>query len=53
MDSLDNEFLNLLNTFKALNVKYIVVGGFCTNFYGYNRTTGDIDFWIEDTIQSR
>ncbi len=34
-------------------MRYIIVGGFATNFHGYKRATGDIDFWMEDTIENR
>ncbi len=48
--------VDLLAFWKALNsfqVKYIMVGGVATNFNGYQRTTDDIDVWIEDTIENR
>ena len=35
---------------KALNnhdVKYILVGGYSVILYGYPRTTGDMDLWVE------
>lgn len=38
------EFLRLLN---AHGVDYLLIGGYAVNFYGYNRYTGDIDFWIK------
>ena len=30
-----------------------MVGGFATNIHGYQRYTGDMDIWIEDTIGNR
>jgi hypothetical protein len=27
-------------------VKYLLVGGYAVNHYGYHRFTEDIDFWI-------
>ena len=35
------------------NVKYLTIGGFAVNIYGYGRNTGDIDIFIEDTIANR
>ncbi len=38
-------------TLEALNknsVKYLVVGGFAVNSYGYMRSTGDLDLWISN-----
>lgn len=35
---------------KALNdcsVRYLLVGGFAVNFHGYNRTTSDLDLWVD------
>ncbi len=37
------EFLKLLN---SNGVKYLLLGGYAVNYYGYNRTTGDLDVWI-------
>ncbi len=37
------EFVELLNKHK---VKYLVIGGYAVNFFGYPRYTKDIDFWI-------
>jgi hypothetical protein len=34
-------------------VKYLTIGGFAVNFYGYSRVTGDIDLLIEDSLQNR
>jgi predicted nucleotidyltransferase len=35
------------------DVKFIVVGGFAVNFYGYNRNTGDLDLLLEDSAENR
>jgi len=37
------DFLKLLNQYQ---VEYMVIGGHAVNFYGYNRSTGDLDVWI-------
>ena len=29
------------------NVDFILIGGYAVNFYGYNRTTADLDVWIQ------
>ncbi len=34
-------------------VKYIMVGGFATRFHGFDRTTDDLDMWLEDTVENR
>jgi len=40
------EFIQCLNDQK---VKYVLVGGYSVILYGYNRTTGDLDIWVEKT----
>jgi hypothetical protein len=47
------EMFLLFKTFHHFNVKYIIVGGFAVNRYGYMRTTGDIDIFLEDTKINR
>ncbi len=37
------EFLQLLN---SKQVDYLLVGGYAVGYYGYPRTTGDMDIWI-------
>lgn len=37
------EFLQLLDLEK---VEYLLVGGYAVIYYGYPRTTGDLDIWI-------
>ena len=34
-------------------VKYLTIGGFAVNIYGYGRNTGVIDLFIEDSIENR
>lgn len=46
----------ILDVWKYLlenNVNYLTIGGFAVNIYGYGRNTGDIDIFIEDTINNR
>jgi predicted nucleotidyltransferase len=38
------EFVQALNDCE---VRYILVGGFSVILYGYARTTGDMDIWVE------
>ena len=40
---------------KALNnqqVKYLLVGGYSVVLHGYARNTGDIDIWVNPTIDN-
>lgn len=40
------EFLNLLNKHDVL---YLLIGGYAVTYYGYPRTTADMDIFIEKT----
>ena len=40
------QILNIWKGFRKNNVKYITIGGFAVNIYGYNRNTGDLDILI-------
>jgi hypothetical protein len=53
MDVLDNEILSFWNLLEKEGVRYILIGGFATNFHGYNRVTADMDLWIEDSPGNR
>ncbi len=37
---------DLLEIFERNSVEYVLVGGFAVNYYGYIRTTQDIDFLV-------
>jgi predicted nucleotidyltransferase len=53
MDIQDDDFIRFWRTLNGASVKYLMVGGFAVNIHGFNRTTGDIDLWIEDTNENR
>jgi predicted nucleotidyltransferase len=53
MDIFDEEILKFWASLQEKNVRYIMVGGYAANLHGYERYTGDIDIWIEDTAQNR
>ncbi len=53
MDIYDEDVLNFWRCLNQFQVKYIMVGGFATNFHGYSRFTADIDIWIKDTNENR
>ena len=50
---MDLQILNLWQKLFECNVKYITIGGYAVNYYAYNRSTGDIDILIADTLQNR
>lgn len=53
MDILDEEILGFWKLLYFNKVAYIMVGGFATNLHGFQRTTGDLDLWIKDTLDNR
>ncbi|MEQ1677309.1 MAG: nucleotidyltransferase [Chitinophagaceae bacterium] len=53
MDVFDEELLSFWRHLNEAGVKYIMVGGVATNLNGYNRTTDDVDVWIDDTLENR
>jgi Nucleotidyl transferase of unknown function (DUF2204) len=53
MDVLDEELLKFWKCLNQHQVKYIMIGGFATRLHGFNRSTDDLDMWIEDTTTNR
>lgn len=53
MDIFDEELLSFWRYLNKFKVRYIMVGGVATNLNGFQRTTDDIDVWLEDTQQNR
>jgi hypothetical protein len=53
MDVFDEEILAFWRQLDQQNVRYIMLGGFATNFHGYSRATDDMDLWLEDTLENR
>lgn len=53
MDIYSDAFLNLWHYLNKNNVRYIMVGGFATNLHGFQRYTGDVDLYLEDTLENR
>ena len=53
MDVFDDEILSFWDHLEKEGVRYILIGGFATNFHGYSRATADMDLWIEDSPENR
>jgi hypothetical protein len=53
VDVFDEELLNFWRILNINEVRYIMVGGVATNFNGYQRSTDDIDIWLEETVEKR
>ena len=53
MDIFDQEVVHFWKALEEEKVRYVMVGGYATNLHGYQRYTGDMDIWIEDSIENR
>ena len=49
MDLFAAETSALIGCLHRAGANYMLVGGLAVNLYGYNRTTGDLDLWIQPT----
>jgi predicted nucleotidyltransferase len=47
------DFLALLRFLSEEKVEYLVVGGMAVNYYGYHRSTGDLDIWVAVTPENQ
>ncbi|MEO6132039.1 MAG: nucleotidyltransferase [Saprospiraceae bacterium] len=41
------DFQDFIRSLNEADVKYVLVGGYAVILHGYNRTTGDLDIWVE------
>lgn len=53
MDILNNEFLLFLSCAKKNQLRYLLIGGYAVNYYGYNRNTEDMDIWLAPTEKNK
>ncbi len=50
---MNKQIIEVWSYLQNSNVNYLTIGGLAVNIYGYGRNTGDIDIYIEDTIENR
>ena len=53
MDILNEDFLLFLKYAQESNLRYMLIGGYAVNYYGYNRNTDDMDVWLAPTNENR
>ena len=46
MTRLPPDFKDFLKLLKEHDVRYLLIGGYAVNYYGYIRATGDMDIWV-------
>lgn len=53
MDILNEEFLLFLKCAAQNKLRYMLIGGYAVNYYGYSRNTNDLDVWIAPTNDNK
>jgi hypothetical protein len=53
MDIEHPEFLLFLNCAGKNNLRYMCIGGYAVNYYGFHRITEDMDIWIAPTRENK
>ncbi len=53
MDILNSEFLLFLKCAQSNNLRYMLIGGYAVNYYGYIRNTKDMDVWLAPTTENK
>ncbi|CAN5912026.1 hypothetical protein BH11BAC7_BH11BAC7_03130 [soil metagenome] len=49
---LNEDFADFLVSLNEARVDYILVGGYAVIYHGYNRTTGDMDVWVNPSKEN-
>lgn len=53
MDIENEEFLLFLKCAKENSLRYLCIGGYAVNYYGFHRVTDDMDIWIAPTNENK
>jgi predicted nucleotidyltransferase len=48
----NQDFRDFIQSLNDCGVKYILVGGYSVILHGYSRTTGDMDIWVERSLEN-
>ena len=46
------DFLDIIRALSAAEVRFLVVGAYAVNLYTDPRATGDLDIWVEPTVEN-
>ena len=49
MDLLSKEFAWFFTCAQKNSLRYLLIGGYAVNYYGYSRHTADMDIWLAPT----
>lgn len=53
MDILNAEYLLFFSCAKENGLRYLLIGGYAVNYYGYVRNTHDLDIWLAPTNENK
>lgn len=53
MELLDKELLLFFTCAQKNQLRYLIIGGYAVNYYGFNRNTGDLDIWLAPTNENK
>ena len=53
MDIENEEFLLFLKCAQVHQLRYLCIGGYAVNYYGFHRATDDMDIWIAPTNENK
>ncbi len=53
MDIENEEFLLFLKCAQNKNLRYLLIGGYAVNYFGFHRHTDDMDIWIAPTNENK
>ena len=48
----NSDFKEFLKVFEDFSVEYVLVGGYSVIIHGYNRTTGDMDLFVNPSVEN-
>jgi hypothetical protein len=49
---LNSDYKDISQLFTEKAVKYLVIGAYAMSIYGYPRSTGDMDLWVEPSLEN-
>ena len=53
MNIFSNTHQKLIKELTKAKVEFILIGGYAVIYYGYKRTTGDMDLWLKPTNENK
>ena len=53
MDLFEESYISFFNLLNKHSVRFILVGGFAVNHHGFNRSTSDLDLWLDESKTNR